>query len=87
MVAAAALHKAYANAFEVVYLVTLSWGIVSCIAAWFTPSIEDLYTDEVMRQLRDGFGQERETQQVVSDSYPMPEYEHKGQVFEHRSQV
>lgn len=61
----------YEKAFEVVFLVTLSWGILSCIAAWFTPSIEDLYTDEVMRQLRDGFGEEREIHHVVPDAYPI----------------
>lgn len=70
-VAAAAFTKSYENAFETVYLVTLAWGILSCIAAWFTPSIEDLYTDEVMRQLRDGFGEERETHHVVPDAYPI----------------
>lgn len=70
-VAAETLKLTYEKAFETVYLVTLVWGILSCIAAWFTPSIEDLYTDEVMRQLRDGFGEERELHHVVPDAYPI----------------
>lgn len=85
--AALTLHEAYSNAFEVVYLVTLSWGILSCIAAWFTPSIEDLYTDEVMRQLRDGFGGSDDHTHQIDDDYPMGQYEAKGNVFEHQSRV
>ena len=85
--AAAALTKVFENAFETVFLVTLSWGLISCIAAWFTPSIEDLYTDEVMRQLRDGFGGDQDGPgHVVPDALPMPAYEPKGHVWETRSQ-
>lgn len=50
-VAAVALRSAYQKSFETVYLVTLAFGIISVVAAFFSPSIESLYTDEVMRQL------------------------------------
>lgn len=50
-VAVTAIQGAYSNAFSIVFLVTIAFGGISTIAAFFTPAIEDRYTDEVMRQL------------------------------------
>lgn len=65
-VAAVTLRNAYQKSFETVYLVTLAFGIISCIAAFFSPSIESLYTDEVMRQLHPAGG--KRAQGVESDT-------------------
>lgn len=83
-VASVTLKEAYSKTFQVVYLVTLSWGILSCIAAFFSPSIEDLYTDEVMRQLHKAFGErehgmpgDMEHGYVEQQGYKMDSYEQK----------
>lgn len=81
--AGAKLTVAYRHAFELVYLVSLAWGLLSCIAAFFTPSIEDLYTDEVMRQLHKTYGERQHgfdgdmEYGSVQRGYKMEEYEQK----------
>ncbi|KAF2165680.1 hypothetical protein M409DRAFT_23970 [Zasmidium cellare ATCC 36951] len=45
----------YSNAFSLVFLVTLAFGICSCIVAFFSAEVEKYYTDDVVRQLDRGF--------------------------------
>lgn len=53
-VAVTTLKAAYAEAFKVDYLVTIAFGGISSIASFFTPSLEHLYTGDVMRRLHVG---------------------------------
>ena len=53
-----ALQGAYSNAFTLVFLVTIAFGGISTIAAFFTPSIEKYYSNDVMRRIHH-FGQDR----------------------------
>ena len=50
-VAAVQVKAAYSNAFTLLFLVTLAFGGIAIIAAWFTPALEDRYTNDVMRRL------------------------------------
>lgn len=45
----------YSNAFSLVFLVTLAFGICSCIVAFFSPEVERHYSNDVVRQLDRGF--------------------------------
>lgn len=49
--AVAGVEVAYANAFTLLFLVTISFGGCSCIAAWFSPVIEKHYSGDVVRRL------------------------------------
>lgn len=51
-VGAAALKLSYSKAFIIVYLVSIACGVLSVIAAWFTPSLEDrIHSHAVVRRL------------------------------------
>ena len=60
-IAVEALTAAYSNAFTLLFLVTIAFGGLSIIAAWFTPAIEDKYTNDVMRRLHKGYGDRSRT--------------------------
>jgi hypothetical protein len=45
------LQAAYSNAFSLVFLVTIAFGAISTIAAFFAPQIEKYYSGDVMRRL------------------------------------
>lgn len=42
-VASTTIQAAYANAFSLLFLVTLAFGLPSCIAAYYSPVIERMY--------------------------------------------
>lgn len=50
-IAGAGIQAAYSNAFTLIFLVTIAFGGVSCIAAFFSPEIEKHYTGSVVRRL------------------------------------
>ncbi|KAI1615921.1 siderophore iron transporter [Exophiala viscosa] len=51
-VGAAALKLSYSKAFIIVYLVSIACGVLSVIAAWFTPNLEDrIHSHAVVRRL------------------------------------
>ncbi|KAK5717217.1 hypothetical protein LTR15_009106 [Elasticomyces elasticus] len=51
LVAASTMKAAYSDAFTLLFLVTLAFGGVSCITAYFTPALEHRYTEDVIRRL------------------------------------
>ncbi|CAK7200156.1 hypothetical protein SEUCBS139899_002846 [Sporothrix eucalyptigena] len=46
-----AYQTAYAKSFQVVYLVSIAFGVLSIIAAFFSPNLEHRFTSEVARRL------------------------------------
>ena len=73
--AVAGIQQAYSNAFTLMFLVSIAFGGCSIIAAWFTPAIEGMYTNDVMRKLHQGYGDRSRTAAVGNKQ--VEEIEHK----------
>lgn len=72
--AVVSLQAAYSNAFALVFLVTIAFGSISTIAAFFAPEIEKYYSGDVMRRLH---MQGKRAAAAESSDEEKPEVEYK----------
>ena len=69
-VGATYIKLAYQKAFKIVYLSSLAFGGLAIIAAWWTPSVEDRVSHNVVRRLDGGRHQKAAAEDLESKAQP-----------------